>query len=81
MIKSLSRKIQKRVFFILPTSMCAHHYLEFMLQMSGSKCRVLFSQANTSLDRLEHGFRKLVITGQQLTDMVPISRSLATFSK
>lgn len=43
--------------------MCVHHCLEFMLQMSGSKYRTLYSQASTSLDKLEHGFKKLESTG------------------
>ena len=43
--------------------MCVHHYLEFMPQMSGSKCRILSNRASTSLDKLENGFKKLESTG------------------
>ena len=62
-IKSLLKKTQQKVFFILLMSMCVHHYLEFMPQMSGSKCRTLFNRASTSLDKLEHGFKKPESTG------------------
>ena len=62
-IKSLLRKTKQREFFILLLSVHVHHYLEFMPQMSGSKFRILSSQANTNLDKLEHGFKKLASTG------------------
>ena len=39
------------------------HNLEFKPQMSGCKCRTLSSQDNTSLDKLEHGFKKPETTG------------------
>ena len=62
-IKSLLRKTQQRVFFIILISMRLHHYLEFMPQMSGGKFRNLCNRASTSLDKLENGFKKLEISG------------------